>query len=126
MRFLFIHFAPSLGGVAGRIFDSILNLNILLGASEDVSHIGDLVFHQVLVDRIDDLQPTSERDGSHIVIIVIHQSHLVMKITDILLENLPRLHFDGEEVVAFFLAHVGKRIGGRMLVSPPQSSGEMS
>ena len=85
------------------MFDSILNLNILLGASEDVSHIGDLVFHQVLVDRIDDLQPTSERDGSHIVITVIHQSHLVMKITDILLENLPRLHFDGEEVVAFFL-----------------------
>ena len=42
----------SLEGAVGRTLGSILNLNILLGASEDVSHLGDLVFHQMLVEGV--------------------------------------------------------------------------
>ena len=56
------------------------------------------MFHQILVG-VGDLQPTDERDGSYVVITVIHQSYLALEITDILLDTLPRLHFDCEEAV---------------------------
>ena len=68
---MFFHFAFSLGAV-GRTLNSIFNLNILLGASEDVPYFGDLVFHQILVERVGDLQPSDERGGNHAVIAVIH------------------------------------------------------
>ena len=89
---------PSLGGAVGRTSGSILNLYILLSASVDVSHLGDLLFHQMLVG-VCDLQLIDKRDGRHIVIAVIHQS-LAQEIADILLEAFPKLHLDGEEVVA--------------------------
>jgi len=60
------------------------------------------MLHQVFVG-VRDLQPTDERSGNHVVIAVIHQSHLALKIIDILHEALSRLHLDGEEVVANFL-----------------------
>ena len=69
---------------------------------EDISHLGDLMFHQMLVEGVSDLHPTDERGGTHIVIAVIHQNHLALEITDILFEALPRLHPDGEKV-AFVL-----------------------
>jgi len=49
------------------------------------------------------LQPTDERGGSHVIIVVIYQSHLDLEITDILLEALPMLHFEGEKMVAVLL-----------------------
>ena len=45
LRLMLLHFALSLGGVVGRTSGSILNLNTLLGASEDVPHLSDFVFH---------------------------------------------------------------------------------
>ena len=96
MRLLFLHFTPLLRGAISRTLGSILNLNIFLGASEDVPHLGDLVFHQMLIKEVGDLQPTDEHGNSHTVITVIYQSYLALKITDILLEALPRLHLDCE------------------------------
>jgi len=45
----------------------------------------------MFVEEVGDLHLTDKRDDSHAVIAVIHQSHLVLKITDILFEALPRL-----------------------------------
>ena len=42
-------FAPMLGGAIGRNSGDILNLDILLGADEDVPHLGDFTLHQVPV-----------------------------------------------------------------------------
>ena len=61
------------------------------------------MFHQMIVERMRDMQPTDECGNSHVVITVIDQSHLALKITDILLDALPRLYFDDEEVVTVFL-----------------------
>jgi len=94
---------PLAWGIVGRTSGSILNLNILLGASDDVPHLGDLMFHQMLVKGVGDLQPTDERDGSHVVIAVIHHRHLALKIIEILLEALLRLYINVEEVVDVFL-----------------------
>ena len=90
---------PSLGGAIGKTSGSILNLNILLSASEDNPHLGDLMFHQMLVERVVDLQPTDERGDSQVVVAIVHLSHLALKITDILLEALLRLHLDNKKVV---------------------------
>jgi len=49
MRLLFLLFASSLGGAVGRNLSDILNLDALLGASEDVSHLGGLMLHQILI-----------------------------------------------------------------------------
>ena len=57
----------------------------------------------MLVERIGDLQPLDERRDGHVVIAVIHQGHLALEITDIVLKILPRLHPDSEEVIAVFL-----------------------
>jgi len=122
---LFLHFAPRLGSDWQNL-GSILNFNILLGMSEDVPQLGDLMFHQILVEGVGDLQPTDKQGGSYIIIAVIHQSHLTLKIIDILLEALSRLHLDGEElVVVFSSAPVKKRTCGRRPASPPRSFGEI-
>jgi len=103
MCLLFLHFAPLLGGAVGKTPGSILNLNILLSVSEDVPHLGDLVFHQMLVEGRGDLHHTDERGGNHVVIAVIHQSHLALEITDLLFEALLKLPLDGEKVVVVLL-----------------------
>ena len=46
---------------------------------------------------------TDKRDDIHVVIAVIHQSHLALEIIDILFEALPRLHLDGEKVIVVLL-----------------------
>jgi len=51
-----------------------LDLDVLLDVEEDVPHLGNFVLHQVLVEGVDNLHPTNERRGSHVVIVVIHQS----------------------------------------------------
>jgi len=56
---LFLRFTPSLGRVISRTLDRILNLNIFLGASEDVPHLSDLMFYQILIEGVGDLQPTN-------------------------------------------------------------------
>jgi len=98
LHFLFLYFALALEAVC-RILGSILNLNKLLGASESVSHLGDLVFQQMLIEGVCDLHPTDVRSGSHVVSAVIQQSFFALKITDILFEAFPKIHFDGEGVV---------------------------
>ena len=50
-----------------------------------------------------DLQPTDERSNSHVIIAVIHLSHLALKITDIMFEALSGLHLDHEEVINVLL-----------------------
>ena len=50
----------------------ILDLNILLNPREDVPHPDDFMLHQVFVEGVGDLQPTDERNDSHVVIAVIH------------------------------------------------------
>jgi len=50
----------------------ILDLDVLLGPREDVPHLDDFILHQVLIERIGDLQPTNERHDSNIVVAVIH------------------------------------------------------
>ena len=62
---------PLLGGVVGRTSVSILNLTILLDASENVPHLDDLMFHQMFVKRVRDLQSIDEHDGSDVIIVVI-------------------------------------------------------
>ena len=57
-------------------------MNILLRASENVSHLDDLVLHQMLGKEVVDVQPTDERGGNYVVITVIHQSHLALEITE--------------------------------------------
>ena len=49
------------------------------------------------------MQPTDERRGNHVVIAAIQQSHLALKITDIVFKTLPGLHFDREEVISILL-----------------------
>ena len=74
---LILSFGSAIDCALGRI----LNLDVLLGPKENILHLGDFVLHQMFVERVGDLQPT---DGSHVVIAVIHQSHLALKITDIM------------------------------------------
>ena len=85
--------------VLGRILD----LDVFLVSREDVPHLGDFMFHQVLVEGVGDLQPTYERRGSHIVIAVIDQGHLSLKIIDKVFETLPGFHLDHDEVIVVFL-----------------------
>ena len=51
----------------GHVFD----LNVSLNLEEDVSHLGNLVFHQVLLEKGSDLQPTDERCLRNIFIVII-------------------------------------------------------
>jgi len=74
-----------------------------LDPEEDVSHLDDFVFHQVLVKRVDDLQPNDERCRRNVSVVTIYMSHLPLEITDVLFEALPRLHPDGEEVIIVLL-----------------------
>ena len=46
-----------------------------------------------------DLHPIDERSGNYVIIVVIHQSYLALKITNILFKALPRPHLDGQEVI---------------------------
>jgi len=78
---------------------SILNLYVFLSSREDVPHPGNCVLHQVFVERVRELQPNDERCGSYVVIIVIHQGHLALEITDIVLEALSGLYLDCKEVI---------------------------
>ena len=61
------------------------------------------MLHQVLVKRVGDLQPTDKCGGSHVIVAVIHQAHLVLKVTDVMFEALSGFHLDREEVIAFLL-----------------------
>jgi len=61
-------------GVVGCALGHIFNLNVFLNPKEVVPHLGDFMFHQVLVKRVGcDLQPTDER-CRHIFIAVISES----------------------------------------------------
>jgi len=61
------------------------------------------VLHQVFVEEVGDLQPTNERDGSHVVFAVIYQGHLALEITDIMFETISELHLNREEVIVVLL-----------------------
>ena len=74
-------------------------MDVLLGVGADDPYLGDLMFHQMFVEGVGDLHSTNEHGDTHIVIIVIDQSHLALEIIDIMLEALPKLHHDDEEVI---------------------------
>ena len=94
---MFLPFIPSFRRVIGYASGSILDLYVLLRPREDVPHSDDFMLHQVFVG-VGDLQPTDERcSDSHVVIIVIHQSHLALKTTDLMFQALSGLHLDHEE-----------------------------
>ena len=63
-------------------------LDVLLGSIHNVLHVGDVMLHQVLVQRVIGLQSSNERDRSNIIVTVINHGHLVMEITNIALEGL--------------------------------------
>ena len=71
LRLLYLRFAPLLGRAVGRTPGSILDLDVLLNAGENVPHFGDLVLHQTFVG-VSDLQPIDERDGSYAVVAVVY------------------------------------------------------
>jgi len=51
--------------------------------------IGDIVLHQMLVKLVGGLQPTDECSGNYVFIAVVYQSHLALKIVDVVLRVLP-------------------------------------
>ena len=62
--------------------------------------------------------------NSNHVVVVIYQGHLVLKITDIMLEALFGLHLDSEEVITvLFRLSRGSVLVVKRLASPLQSSG---
>jgi len=74
-------------------------MHVLLRLDKNVSHLGDIVLHQMLVERVDDLQPTDEYSGVYVFIAVVYQSHLAMKIIDVVLQALPWFHPNLEEII---------------------------
>jgi len=104
--------APIRGAVGcapGRIF----NADVLLDPKENVPHFSDFVFHQVFIEGVGDMQLTDERCRRDVFDAVIYQSHLALDITDIVLEALPRLHLDGEEVIVVLLEFV---MGSKLII----------
>ena len=89
--------------VTGLTPGSILNMYAFLRLREDVPHPGDFILHQVFIERAEDLQPTDEHSGSHIIIAFIHHDHLTLEITDVMFESLSRLYLDHEEVIVVIL-----------------------
>ena len=79
----------------------ILDLDVFLDPKEDVFHLDD--FYQVLVEGVSDLQPTDEHCDSYILVAVIYQSHLTLKVIDIMVKALFELHLDREEVIVVLL-----------------------
>jgi len=75
------------------------------------------MLHQVFVKGVRDLQPPDGRNTNHIVVVVIHQGHIALEITDMVFEALYGLHLDREKVVVVLL----KLPSGSVLVieSPP-------
>ena len=53
----------------------------------------------MFVKRVGNLHSTNEHDDNDIVIAVVYQSHLTLKITDILFETLLGLYLDSKEVI---------------------------
>ena len=90
-------------GVVGCASCRIFNLDVLLDPEEDVPHLVDFVFHQVLIKGVGDWQPTDEHCHCNVFVAVIYQSHLTLEITDVVLKALLGLHLDGEEVITVLL-----------------------
>ena len=82
---------------------NILNLYVFLSSREDVPHSGDFMLHQVFVEGLRDLQPTDKRNDSHVVIAIIHQRHLALEVTDVIIEALSGLHLDRGKVIDVIL-----------------------
>ena len=83
----------------GRTFD----LDVLLYPKEDVLHLVDFMFHQVLVEEVGDFQHIDKCCCSYIFIAIICQGHLTLKVIDIVFDALIGLHLDREEVIVVLL-----------------------
>ena len=57
-----------------------------------------------------DLPPTDEHNGSHVVIVVIHQDCMALQITDVIFETLSRLHLSREEVIDVILKFLSESV----------------
>jgi len=89
---------PCLGAI-GRTSSRLFDLHVLLRLDKNISHLGDIVLHQMLVEQVDDLQPTDEYSGGYVFIAIVYQSHLAMKIIDVVLQALPWFHPNLEEMI---------------------------
>ena len=67
------------------------------------------MLHRVFVG-VRDLQPTNKRSGNHVIVAIIHQGHMVLKITDVMFEALSGLHLHHGEVIVL------KLLSGSILV----------
>ena len=65
---------PLLGRAVGATTCSILNLDVLLGTSENIPYLCDFKLHQMLVERVNDLYPTNGCSGENVVLAVIYQN----------------------------------------------------
>ena len=98
----FLPFIPLLGSAISCTSDSILDLYIPLSQREDVPHLGYFILHQLLVEKVSDLQPIDECSSNFVIIAIIYQVHLALEISDVVLEALFWLHLDHEEVIDIF------------------------
>ena len=51
-------------GASGRTLSRLFDLNVLLCPDENVLHFGDIVLHQMLVQRVGDLHPLMNAAGA--------------------------------------------------------------
>ena len=78
---------------------SLLPIECTSGSRQDVLHVSDIVLLQMLVKEVINLQPDNEHGCNNIVATVINHDHLILKITDVVLEGLTWLHLDCDEVI---------------------------
>ena len=83
------------GGSPTRLF----NLYVLLRIEKDISHLGDVILHQIFIEGDGNLQSTDEEVNDYVLITVVYQGHLALKVVDIALQALLRFHFNYEEMV---------------------------
>ena len=56
-----------IGRTPSRLFD----LHVLLRPDENVPHLRDIILHQMLVERVGDLQPANKCSGGYVYITVV-------------------------------------------------------
>ena len=60
---------------------------LLMSSRQNLLHVDDVMFHEVFVEEMIDLQSGHEGSRGNIVIAVKNQGHLDLKMTDVALES---------------------------------------
>ena len=63
---------PLSRGATGRGLSRLFYLDVLLSPDEDIPHLGDVILHQMFVERVSNLQPTDEGDSDYVFFIVVY------------------------------------------------------